>query len=416
MAFEQGLSGLSASAKHLDVIGNNVANAATVGFKASTVHFADIYAGASGASGAVSTNDAGIGTRVSAIAQSFGQGSLTATSNPLDMAINGSGFFRMSNNGAVTYTRNGEFHLDKTGYIVNDSGSRITGYPAGPSGILPTASPVELQISQADVDPKSTSKIGVTMNLDSTQPALNAANFDPTKSSTYTYATSTSVYDSLGNAHALSMFMVSTGPNATSGQNEWQVFATNDGAAIGSGPVGTVTFKSDGTIDTTKTTMPFSITTAVGGGATSPLTMTLDLTGTTQFGSKSGVNQLSQDGFTSGRLASYTVSDDGTILGRYTNGQSKALAQVALANFTAPEGLAPIGNNQWTESSKSGPPLVGAPGTASLGSLQSATVEESNVDLTAELVNMITAQRDYQANAQTIKTQDALMQTLVNLR
>ena len=177
-----------------------------------------------------------------------------------------------------------------------------------------------------------------------------------------------------------------------------------------------IKFGTDGLIDTARTTVPFSLSTAVGGGAVSPLAFTLDYTGSTQFGTKSGVNQLTQDGYTSGRLSSYSVSDDGIILGRYSNGQTKALAQVALANFTSPEGLAPLGNNVWAESSKSGPPLVGAPGTASLGALQSGTIEESNVDLTAELVNMITAQRNYQANAQTIKTQDALMQTLVNLR
>ncbi len=412
MAFNQGLSGLSAAAKNLDVIGNNVANSNTVGFKSSQVHFADIYAGASGG---VSSNDAGIGTRVAVVAQAFGQGALTSTSNPLDMAINGSGFFRLTDNGAVVFSRNGQFKLDKTGFLVNDNGARLTGFAAGPTGILPTATPVELQISQADVTPNATTKIDATVSLDSRAAALTPSAFDPTISSTYNFATSTSVYDSLGNAHALALYFVPTGPG-TSGKNEWQVFATNDGARVGTGSVGTVTFGSDGLIDTAATTLPFSVSTAVGGGAATPLAFTLNLAGSTQFGAKSGVNQLSQDGFTSGRLASYTVSDDGVILGRYSNGQTKPLAQIALANFTAPEGLAPLGNNLWSESSKSGGALVGAPGSGSLGSLQSGTVEESNVDLTAELVNMITAQRNYQANAQTVKTQDALMQTLVNLR
>ena len=220
---------------------------------------------------------------------------------------------------------------------------------------------------------------------------------------------------SLGNAHALALYFVPNGPNA-SGSNQVSVYATSDGTAIGTGAIGKLTFGTDGQIDKTQTTLPFNISTPVPGGATTPLAFTLDLTGTTQFGTNPGINQLTQDGFTSGRLSSYSVSDDGTILGRYTNGQTKALAQVALANFISPEGLSPLGNNVWAESAKSGPPLVGAPGTASLGALQSGTVEESNVDLTAELVNMITAQRNYQANAQTIKTQDALMQTLVNLR
>ena len=412
MAFEQGLSGLSAASKNLDVIGNNVANVSTIGFKQSDAHFADIYATAGGL---VGNSTPGIGTRVAAIAQSFAQGSLTATSNPLDLAINGSGFFRLSQNGATEYSRNGQFHVDKNGYIVNDSGSRLTGYPADASGnIVPTASPTDLQISQADVTPNPTSKVQVTVGLNSSAAAITTA-FDSTDSTTYNYATSTSVYDSLGNVHALGMYFVPKGPNGT-GENQWNVYATNDGTQISNTSVGTVTFTSDGLIDTTQTTLPFNISTAISGGATTPLAFTLDMTGSTQYGAKSGINQITQDGYTSGRLSTYSVSDDGTVQGRYTNGQTKSLAQVALANFTSPEGLASLGNNTWAESSSSGPPLVGAPGTASLGALQSGTVEESNVDLTAQLVDMITAQRNYQANAQTIKTEDALMQTLVSLR
>ena len=249
---------------------------------------------------------------------------------------------------------------------------------------------------------------------DSRKPAITTT-FDSTDSTTYEFATSASIYDSLGNSHALAMYFVPNGPNAA-GKNVWSVYATNDGAPVGTGAAGTLTFGSDGLIDAASTTTPFNLSIAIGGGATTPLATTLDFSGSTQFGVKSAVNQLTQDGFTSGRLSSYTVSDDGVILGRYTNGQTKPLGQVALANFTSVDGLAPLGDNVWAETSKSGPPLVGAPGAASLGGLESGTVEESNVDLTAELVNMITAQRNYQANAQTIKTQDALMQTLVNLR
>ena len=415
MSFEQGLSGLSAAAKSLDVIGNNVSNANTVGFKSSDAHFADIYAGSVGSA---SGNQVGIGTRVATVAQSFSQGSVTSTENPLDMAINGTGFFRRSDSGATVFSRNGQFHLDKTGYIVNDGGARLTGFLAGSNGIVPSAAPSDLKISQADVAPKNTSKIGAVVSLDSRAAALDPAQFDPNDSTSYAFATSTSVYDSLGNAHSLSLYFVPTGPNSAS-KNEWKVFGANDGTALGGSPpaaLGTLTFKSDGAIDTAATTLPFNVSAPVGGGAASPLTMALDLAGTTQFGANSGVNQLTQDGYTSGRLSSYAVSDDGIILGRYTNGQTQQLGQVTLAGFTSPEGLAPLGNNLWAESSKSGAPLVGAPGTGSLGALQSGAVEESNVDLTAQLVNMITAQRNYPANAQTVKTQDALLQTLVNLR
>jgi flagellar hook protein FlgE len=410
MAFEQGLSGLSAASKNLDVIGNNVANVNTIGFKESQAHFSDVYASAGGGIG---DNIPGIGTRVTAVAQSFAQGSLTATSNPLDLAINGQGFFQVSQGGVTNFSRNGQFHLDKNGFVVNDNGGQLMGYPAGPNGILPTASPTPLQISQADVQPNPTTKVDVTVGLDSRATPITTT-FDPTDSTSFDFATSTSVYDSLGNAHALAVYFVPQGPVA--GENQWKVYATDDGAQIGTGPIGTLTFGTDGLVDLAKTTVPFNVSMPVSGGASSPLAFTVGMANTTQFGTVSGVNQLTQDGFTSGRLSSYSVSDDGIILGRYTNGQNKPLAQVALANFTSPEGLSPLGNNDWAESSKSGPPLVGAPGTASLGSLQSGTVEESNVDLTAELVNMITAQRNYQANAQTIKTEDALMQTLVSLR
>jgi flagellar hook protein FlgE len=180
--------------------------------------------------------------------------------------------------------------------------------------------------------------------------------------------------------------------------------------------LGSLNFTSSGTIDTTTTSLPFSVSAPVATGAISPLTFDLDLAGSTQFGSPFGVNALSQDGYGPGRLAGFSVGGDGVILARYTNGQSSVLGQVVLANFANPTGLQPLGDNAWAETADSGQPLVGAPGSSNLGLLQSAAVEDSNVDLTQELVNMITAQRVYQANAQTIKTQDAVMQTLVNLR
>jgi flagellar hook protein FlgE len=201
-----------------------------------------------------------------------------------------------------------------------------------------------------------------------------------------------------------------------SASNTWDVFGANDGVQIGAAALGTVAFQTNGSIDTTATTLPFNVSVPVAGGAATPLLFTFDLTGSTQFGSNFGVTQLTQDGATSGRLAGYNIGADGILLGRYTNGQTKTLGQVALADFTSPQGLQPLGNNAWVETSNSGPPLVGVPSSGSLGVLQSGAVEESNVDLTAELVNMITAQRVYQANAQTIKTQDAVLQTLVNLR
>jgi flagellar hook protein FlgE len=219
-----------------------------------------------------------------------------------------------------------------------------------------------------------------------------------------------STYDSLGNAHTLSLYFVKTAANT------YSVFAASDGVQVGAGAAGTLAFNTDGSLNTTATTLPFNLSIPVGGGATTPTAVAVDFTGTTQFGTTFGVNDLTQNGYTAGKLSGFSVGGDGTIVGRYSNGQTLAQGQIALASFTNSQGLAPIGNNQWTETSTSGLPLVGSPGAGVLGVLQSGAVEEANVDLTQELVNMITAQRIYQANAQTIKTEDSLLQTIVNLR
>jgi flagellar hook protein FlgE len=406
MSFQQGLSGLNAAAKSLDAIGHNIANANTVGFKASQAQFADVFANSLTGAGGGGT---GIGTKVSAISQQFTQGSITVSSNPLDIAINGQGFFRLSDAGAVSYTRNGQFHVDNAGYIVNADGARVTGYIADGAGVLNTAALADLRIPTGGVLPNATSEIAAQVNLDSRNAPLSAAAFNINNPATYHDSTSVAVYDTLGNAHTMSTYFVKTAAN------EWSVFASANGAQIGAGAVGTLTFTQNGLIDTGATTLPFNIAAPVATGA-APLGFTLTFAGTTQFGAPFGVNALHQDGYTSGRLAGFGVDGDGTLMGRYTNGQSNVLGQFVLANFTNPQGLLSIGGTAWAESTESGAALVGAPQSGSLGALQSSAIEDSNVDLTAELVSMITAQRFYQANAQTIKTQDAVLQTLVNLR
>lgn len=410
MSFQQGLSGLNAASKSLEVIGNNVANASTVGFKQSQAQFADVYANSLTGGGALQV---GIGTKVAQIAQQFTQGNVTASNNPLDIAINGGGFFRMSDNGTITYGRNGQFQLDKDGFIVNANNARLTGYTANSSGVLSTGAPAELSINSADIPPQTTTEVNALLNLDSGKALLPSAGFDMTDPTTYHHSTAASVYDSLGNAHTLQTFYVKTGAGA------WAVFAANDGVPIGYTPpaapvaVGTLNFTSDGALTTA---MPFTVSVPVTTGATTPFPVNLDYTGTTQFGSSFSVNSLNQDGYSSGRMTGFNIGADGTILGRYTNGQSATLGQVVLADFTNPNGLQALGNNLWAETATSGAALVGVANSGRLGVLQSSAVEDSNVDLTAELVNMITAQRVYQANAQTIKTQDQVLQTLVNLR
>lgn len=411
MSFQQGLSGLNAASKSLEVIGNNVSNANTVGFKAAQAEFADVYATSLNGGGA---SDIGIGTKLSSVVQEFNQGNITASDNPLDIAISGNGFFRMDSNGTVTYARNGQFQLDKNGYIVNAQGANLTGYVANSAGVLSTGSPQKLQISTADLPPSLTKAVKESLNLDSTQAVPATTPFSATDPTSYNNATSVSVYDSLGNSHVLQTFYV----NAGSGN--WDVYAVADDVPVvttpASGKIGTLSFDTTGALTpASKATLPFSAPIPATGGAAA-FSPTIDFTGTTQYGSAFTVNSLAQDGYAAGHLTGFATGDDGTITGRYSNGKSSTLGQVVLANFTNVNGLQPLGNNVWAETSSSGPPLVATPGSGTFGKLQASAVEDSNVDLTAELVNMITAQRVYQANAQTVKTQDQVMQTLVNLR
>jgi len=415
MSFQQGLSGLNAAAKNLDVIGNNVANSGTVGFKQSQAQFADVYANSlTGAGGA----NVGIGVKVAQVAQQFTQGNITATNNPLDMAINGGGFFRMDNNGEATYQRNGQFQLDRMGFIVNPTGAKLTGYTANASGALLTGAPSPLSINTADLTPQMTTGVNAVLNLDSGSTPIDAATipFDMNDPNTFHSSTAVSVYDSLGNAQTLQTFYVLRPPVAPATIGAWDVYAANDGVQVSPPlPAATLSFDTSGILQTAMPLAPINVP-ATATGAATPFPVSFDFTGTTQFGSAFSVNTLNQDGYTSGRLAGFSIGADGVVLGRYTNGQSAVLGQVVLANFANPNGLQQLGNNMWAETSTSGNPLIGVPASGSLGVLQSSAVEDSNVDLTAELVNMITAQRVYQANAQTIKAQDAVMQTLVNLR
>jgi flagellar hook protein FlgE len=416
MSFQQGLSGLNGAAKNLDVIGNNIANATTVGFKSSATQFADVYATSLYGAGGLQV---GIGTKVADVAQQFTQGNISTTNNPLDLAISGEGFFLVNQGGATAYTRNGQFHLDKPNTngqsnIVNNQGQQLMGYGVDANGNVVTASPGPLQISFADIAPRATTSTFLVANLDATQTVPVPA-FATNNAASYNAATSITIYDSLGNSHALTLYFVKAAPNS------WNLYGDIDGSGIANVDLGAgygnpipLTFNSSGALTTAMPVAGVDVT--VTTGAISPLTFDLDLTGTTQFGSAFGVNSVSQDGYASGRLAGLSVAEDGTIKGRYTNSQSKVLGQVALAYFANTQGLRPIGDNLWVDSAEAGQAVIGAPGSGVLGVVQSGAVEESNVDLTAELVNLIVAQRMYQANAQTVRAQDQVLQTLVNLR
>jgi flagellar hook protein FlgE len=406
MSFQQGLSGLAAAARNLDAIGNNVANANTVGFKSSSLVFADIYANSLGAS--LSTT-VGIGTAVAAVQANFGQGNLRSTSNPLDVAINGSGFFRLDTNGTISYSRNGQFHLDKDGFVVNATGSKLTGYGVDANGNILVSTPAPLQVSSQQLPATATVGGEIGLNLDARESAPVTTPFNINNAQSYNKATSLTVYDSLGNSHALSTYYVKTAANT------WQVYAAVDGTALPAS-IGTLNFNPDGSLNTTTTTLPFNVSVALTNGAVTPQSIALDFDQATQYGSPFSVDTLTQDGFAAGQLSGYGINDDGTVVGRYSNGQTRDLGQIVLANFKNPQGLNPLGNNAYSESGESGQPIPGVPGASNFGVVQSGVVEESNVDLTRELVDMITAQRVYQANAQTIKTQDQVLNTIVNLR
>jgi len=417
MGFQQGLSGLNAAAQNLNVIGNNVANANTVGFKQSQAQF--VYASTLGGSGGMA---AGIGTKISTVAQQFGQGNISVTNNPLDIAISGQGFYQLDNNGAIAYSRNGQFQLDKNGFIVNAQGHKLTGFAANPvTGAISLGSAVPLQVSTQSLTPLPSSTSSVGVNLDSRMSVPTTAVFSATDSTSYNSSTALTLYDSLGNSHIATTYFVK---NAT--VNTWNVHMTVDGLGLDGTPATatntllgtspTLTFNTTGALITPATgvvTLPGIV---YATGSTTPQPLTINFLSSTQFGAAFAVNKLTQNGYTSGQLSGFNTSADGTIVGRYTNGQSKALGQILLANFANPQGLQPLGNNEWSASASSGVVLIGTPGTSSLGVVQSSAVEDSNVDLTAELVNMILAQRVYQANAQTIKTQDAVLQTITNLR
>ncbi|MBS0317485.1 MAG: flagellar hook protein FlgE [Proteobacteria bacterium] len=420
MSFQQGLSGLNASSRNLEVIGNNVANANTYGAKAARAEFADMYANSMNGAG---NNDVGIGVQLASVAQQFTQGNITTTSNPMDLAINGAGFFQVSDGkNPPMYSRNGQFKIDSDGFIVNDQGLQLLGYSATPQGVIVPSKAAPIQLPTAGINPQATGNIKMEMNLDAsaavTAPAAGGINFnDPT---TYNNATSVTVYDAKGQNVALTYYF------QKAATDQWNVYATANGSPVSTDaagnplPVTTIQFPANGGTPIAPAgavAVNVPATNPAGGGATLPIpNIQLDLSGATEYGASFGVTNLTQDGYAPGQLSGITIDKAGVILASYSNGQSKPAGQVEIADFRNPQGLQPMGGNAWASTYASGNPIVGVPGDGNLGVLQSGALEESNVDITAELVNMITAQRAYQANAQTIKTQDQVLQTLVNLR
>ena len=423
MAFQHGLSGLNAASKNLDVIGNNIANSNTTGFKSSRAEFADMVAASMGAGGGSSY---GIGVEVAAVAQQFSQDNVTVTGNNLDVAINGNGFFKVQQpDGSSAYTRAGNFKLDKTGDLVTNGGAQVMGFRVDPATGLSTSEAQPLSFpTGAPIQAKQTESIKATLNLDArAKDSAGDATATPPVPATprSTYGTSINVYDTQGVATPVNLYFMKT-----ANPNEWAVYNQLDDPTavppVTAISLGTIAFDENGKIDpaTATLTLTVSPTANPNAGTAAPAVanfpVDIDMSGATQFGSKFAVADLSQDGYASGDLTSINISNDGMVMASYSNGVTRSEAQVALANFRNPQGLLAVGGNNWVESFDSGPAVLGKPGDGNFGALRSGALEDSNVDLTAELVNMMTAQRAYQANAQTIKTQDQVMSTLVNLR
>ncbi|QNB07271.1 flagellar hook protein FlgE [Herbaspirillum frisingense] len=433
MSFQQGLSGLNGAAKSLDVIGNNVANASTVGFKQSQTQFADMYANSMNRSG---NSPVGIGVTVANVSQQFTQGNVSSSNNPLDIAINGDGFFQMSASASdlsPMYGRNGQFQLDKNGYIINPSmnGAFLMGWAAGASG----GDPVQLQIDTSSIPATPTTSVSTKVNLDSRLAVPTVTPFNAADPNSYNNSTGVTLYDSLGNPYSMQTYYVKAAPTGVPPTTTWTVYAKIDNTTLNDGatppaPValGTMTYDSTGTLTqingaAVTATSVMTLTAAqlndpsiVKGGGNFAAPINFSYAGSTQTGSAFVNLAQNQNGMPPGTLSSFSIDKDGTIVGSYSNQQTKNLGTVVLVNFANPNGLQPLGNNLYAATGAAGSPLVGKPSTGTFGSLQARAVEDSNVDLTAELVNMIVAQRVYQANSQTIKVQDTVLQTLVSLR
>lgn len=477
MSFNIGLSGLRAAQMDLSVTGNNIANASTVGFKQSRAEFGDVYNASILGTG---KNTIGAGVLVERISQQHTQGNTNYTDRSLDMAINGNGYFMLSSNGQIEYTRAGYFNLDKDGYIINNSNKRLQGYEADLQGNI-NGVLGDIRLSQVNVEPNATTRMDIELNLDSRKEDLDISLFDPRDRTTYSDSNPTSVFDSLGIEHVVTQYFIKVRSDTPSDGNTWAVINSFDGVFYGNNgreltiagepltaenwdltatldhqvapatladylrpgappdetdtmtqatllfnPKGSLVGYKDG-LDTNNTSItslpvPFNLTippNLIGGawlGSNGSNEIVYNLRGTTQYGATYSALAQSQDGYTTGRLSGLEVGEDGIIFGRYTNGQNRAVGQVPLVTFRNPEGLRPNGSTGWLETSESGIPTINQADTGITGKVIGGALEDSNVDLAEELVKMIIGQRNYQANAKTIQTQDTITQTIINLR
>ncbi len=413
MTFQIDTSAIHSASMRLEVIGNNISNSNTAGFKGSD--FSDILA--TSMSGAIGARKAG--TR-----QSFTQGNITASSNPLDMAISGSGFFRVLSNGLASYTRNGQFSLDKDGNIVNSTGDQLTGYGVDSKGAILTGAPVNLSIKADPYKPVASAKATLSVTLNAAAKIIPATpTFKAADPSTYTDSTTTTVYDASGGAHDVQTYYVKT--SATT----WDVWGVDTSAPATTPPtppknLGSLSFDITGNLTAASKALASAFTVDVAGAGasttTTPATTTysgrvdFDLGSAVQFGTSFAATAV-VDGSPPGEMTGYQIAANGTITASYSNGASAVMGQVILASFRNVDGLAPTESNQWLETTASGAASLNSAGSGGLGTLQASATEEANVDLTAEMIKMISAQRVFQSAAAMVKKQDEVMQTVVQI-
>ncbi|WP_099611924.1 flagellar hook protein FlgE [Vibrio fujianensis] len=397
MSFNIALSGLNATNSELNTISNNIANASTFGFKGARTEFSSVYSGMQAS-----------GVEVASISQNFDKnGSVINTGRAMDIAINGNGFFvTKDHSGQTLYTRAGIFAPDKDNYVVANNGAKLQGYSVDSNNQLLSGMVGDIKISNASLGAKATDKIDFVANFDVTSPVITAP-FNASDPKTFNSSYTTKVYDSLGNGHTVTQYFTKTADNT------WQINMEVDGgstALTAPTKAQTVTFDAEGKMASPSS--PFNI--AFNASGANPVNLSVDLTGTTQFGAAFSVSKNNPNGYGAGELKGIRVEDNGEVYATYTNGQSLLQGQVVLADFANPQGLTKVSGTAWTQSFSSGSPAVGTPRTGVLGNLTPGALEGSNVDLTNELVSLMTAQRNYQANAKTISTSDKLTQALFN--
>lgn len=392
MSYNIAKTGLSAVTQQLSAISNNISNGDTVGYKSMRAEFASLYA---------SGQPMGVG--VTSISQSITQGgNVVGTGRSLDMAISGSGFFiTKGTDGAINYTRAGIMNADSEGYITNNMGMRLQGYPVDADGQLQTGIIDDLRINSGSIPAKATDKMGYTANLNANEKVPTKTSFDKSDSETYNNTYTSKIYDSLGREHTLEQYFVKTG------ENTWEAHYFVDGTAATPNSQA-ITFSTNGVITTP--TAAINITSPITGA--DPLNIALDYAGTSQYGSEFNVTKNSPNGYASGEKNGEQIDDDGKVYVTYTNGERQLQGQLVLANFANPNGLSTENGTAWSANNLSGQAIIGVPKSGLNGSIQAQALEGSNVDMTSELVGLMTAQRNYQANTKVLSTNDAMMNAL----